>query len=47
VLFNTAHLTHTVGASDISRNTDNQQLLVTLKWWQMYQQLPVSIPPKS
>jgi len=36
-----------MGASDICRNTDNQQLSVILKLSQIYQQPPVSIPPKS
>jgi len=36
-----------MGAFHICRNTDNQQLSVTLKLPQMCQQLPVSIPPKS
>jgi len=36
-----------LAASHICRNTDNQQLSVTLKLVQMYEQLRVSIPPKS
>jgi hypothetical protein len=36
-----------MGASHICRNTDNQQLSVTLKLLQIYQQLRVSIPPKN
>jgi hypothetical protein len=33
-----------VGASQICKNTKNEQLSVTLKLVQIYEQLPVSIP---